>query len=91
MLTSGNQIGIHSDMAQHFNPDRLEALRLAHGLTRTEFASRIGVSRQIIHAWITGKTKPTVSTVERVAKAFNLESRFFFSDAVNQIGEQEVA
>lgn len=76
-------------MTQHFNPDRLEALRLAHHLTRAEFAARIGVTRQIIHAWLTGKTKPTVAKLEQAAKAFGVDSRYFFADTVNQNGDHE--
>lgn len=74
-------------MTQHFNPDRLEALRMAHGLSRKEFAERIGVSRQIIHAWIAGSRRPTVTTIEKVAKAFDLDSTYFFADTVHQNGD----
>lgn len=78
-------------MTQHFNPDRLEALRLAHGLSREQFASRIGVSRQIIHAWITGRRKPTVGKIELVARAFNVSSSYFFAGSGHQIGDRIVA
>lgn len=78
-------------MTQHFNPDRLEALRLAHGLSRSQFADKIGLSRQIVHAWLTGRRRPTVTKIEMVAKAFNLDSRYFFADTVHQIGEHDAA
>ena len=73
-------------MPQHFNVDRLEALRLAHGLTREAFAKKIGVSRQVIHAWMTGKKRPNVASIERAAKAFGLDSAYFFADAGHQNG-----
>jgi len=75
-------------MTQHFNPDRLEALRLAHGLTRSEFAARIGISRQIVHAWMSGNTRPTVAKLELVARAFNVDSKYFFGNTVHQFGER---
>ena len=78
-------------MAQHFNPDRLEALRLAHGLTKDQFAKKIGITRQIVHLWLTGKQQPTVRTVQKIAEAFGLDSAYFFADTVHQTGEQEVA
>ena len=74
-------------MTQHFNPDRLEALRLAHGLTHEQFASKGGVTRQIIHAWMTGKCKPTVLKLERVATAFGLSTAYFFADIDHQNGD----
>ena len=75
-------------MTQHFNPDRLEALRLAHGLTKDQFARRGGVTRQILHAWLTGKSKPTVASIERMATAYGLNSAYFFADTDHQIGER---
>ncbi len=73
-------------MDQHFNPDRLEALRLAHHLTKSDFAKRIGATRQNLHNWMCGRNKPTVSNIERAAKAFGLDSRYFFEDTDHQIG-----
>lgn len=78
-------------MTQHFNPDRLEALRLAHGLTREEFAHRVGLTRQILHAWMAGTRRPTVKSIEQIAKAFDLNSDYFFADTVNHDGGHHVA
>lgn len=75
-------------MAQHFNPDRLEALRLAHRLTKDQFAKRGGITRQILHVWLTKKSQPKVSSLERVAIAFGLPSSYFFADVDYQNGDR---
>lgn len=74
-------------MTHHFNPDRLEALRLAHGLTRIQFAKRIGATRQSVNGWLRGQL-PTVASIEKAARAFGISSAYFFDDAVNQSDSQ---
>ena len=74
-------------MTQHFNPDRLEALRLAHRLTKDQFAQRGGITRQILHAWLTGKGTPTLRSIERVASAYGLPTGYFFACIDHQNGD----
>lgn len=71
-------------MTTHFNPDRLEALRRAHRLTKSEFARRIGATRQSVDGWMRGQL-PSVASIEKAARAFDLDSSYFFEDSVNQI------
>ncbi|MEO7666170.1 MAG: helix-turn-helix transcriptional regulator [Dehalococcoidia bacterium] len=75
-------------MAQHFNPDRLEALRLAHGFTRAQFAEHTGLTRQAIYAWASGSRTPSLQSLERIAKAFDIDTAYFFADTVHHDGEQ---
>ncbi len=72
-------------MTTHFNPDRLEALRRAHRLTKSSFAKRIGATRQSVDLWLKGQL-PSVASIEKAARAFDLDSSYFFEDTVNKIG-----
>lgn len=74
-------------MTKHFNPDRLEALRLAHRLSKSEFARRIGATRQSLHLWLNGQM-PNVASVEKAARAFGIDSAYFFEDAVDDFGQR---
>lgn len=74
-------------MAQHFNPDRLEALRLAHGLTIAQFAERTGLTRQVMYAWAAGSRTPSLQSLEIIAKAFDIDTAYFFADTVHHEGD----
>lgn len=46
--------------------------RLCAGMTCAEAAVKIGVSRQMIYRWESGKGKPGAHNIENVAAAYNL-------------------
>ena len=44
-------------------------LRRARGLTQTDLAREAGIIRQVVVAVETGRTVPTLTTLERIARA----------------------
>lgn len=50
----------------------LKELRTSHNLTQKELAEELGTSQQSYMKWETGKTSPTLRTVEKIAEFFNV-------------------
>lgn len=61
-----------------YQPSRIQALREGLGLTREEFAARLGVTRQAVAKWETGQAKPTVTTIEKIANEFGVKIDTFW-------------
>lgn len=60
--------------------EKLIELRKQLGLTRTEFAARIGVSAAYIHILESGKQEITLRVLESISRSFNIPLRYFFED-----------
>lgn len=60
--------------------ERLVNLRKKLGITRTEFAARIGVSAAYIHILENGKQEVTLRVLESISKSFNIPITYFFED-----------
>lgn len=60
--------------------ERLIQLRKKLGITRTEFAARIGVSAAYIHILESGKQDVTLRVLESIVKSFNIPMSYFFED-----------
>jgi len=75
-----------SCLEKRFNPDRIMALRLSHHLNLSDFAKKIGASRQLVEQWEKGSYKPGTDSLAAIAnKIINLygmgmgmEKRFSF-------------
>ena len=65
-------------IAMRFNPDMIRIIRVQRGLTREEFAKRIGGSRQQVHAWETGKYRPSYGSISAIVSAMGLKSADVF-------------
>jgi transcriptional regulator with XRE-family HTH domain len=52
--------------------ERLTAVYKRSGMTKTEFANRIGISRQQLSNLLNGKQLPSISTVMNICKAFSV-------------------
>lgn len=48
-------------------------LRIASGLTQSEFSKRIGISRSTIGMYETGAREPDFETLEKIADFFNVD------------------
>lgn len=48
------------------------ALRKMRGLSQMDVAKEIGVDQTTVHLWETGKTKPRVETLMKLASYFNV-------------------
>lgn len=51
----------------------LKRLRERRGLTQAQLASRIGVHRVTIATWETGRYRPSIDALPRLAKALNVK------------------
>lgn len=63
------------------NPFRREAIRelmAREGLSAAGFARRASVSRTLVGGWLSGVVSPQIRTLDRLAKAFNVDLMFFF-------------
>lgn len=60
-----------------FRPEAIRELMRRDGMTASEFARRIGVSRQLVSAWLIGMTQPQFATVLRLCRLFNVAAEFF--------------
>ena len=81
-------------MSKTFNPESIRIIREARNLSREEFATILGgdTSRQLIHAWETGKYNPSVESLSAIVNALGLRSMdIFFShnDQQNDSHTQE--
>jgi Zn-dependent peptidase ImmA (M78 family)/DNA-binding XRE family transcriptional regulator len=60
-----------------FTADRLREAREVRGLSAIALAEMVGVSRQALSLYETGKTTPGPETLERIAQTLNLPLNFF--------------
>ncbi|MFC5272114.1 helix-turn-helix transcriptional regulator [Adhaeribacter terreus] len=58
--------------------NHVKAYRNAHNLTQSDFAERIAVSRQTVHAIETGKFVPSTVLALKIAKLFNASVETIF-------------
>lgn len=63
-----------------YNASSTKLLRLAHNLSQSEFARKVGITRQQVHSFERKVAKPDVATLELIAGAFDLTMDFFFED-----------
>ena len=52
--------------------DTLIALREQHGLTQSELAERLFVTRQAVSRWECGETQPGIETLKLIATEFHV-------------------
>lgn len=60
--------------------EKLIELRKRLGLTRTEFAARIGVSAAYIHILESGKQEITLRVLDSISRSFEIPLSYFFED-----------
>jgi transcriptional regulator with XRE-family HTH domain len=68
---------------------KLKALRAARGWSQAELAERSGVSKVHIARIETEKREPTLSVIEKLAKAFKLPAAELLKWAMNTMEEEE--
>jgi transcriptional regulator with XRE-family HTH domain len=54
-------------------PGQLKALRVLRGMERDEFARRVGVTRQAVEHWESGRRTPPLKKLEKVAAVLHVE------------------
>lgn len=68
-------------MTIQFNKNKITELR--GDLSQYEFGKIIGTSRQRIHAWEEGISKPNIGVLVHIANTFNVPINFFFEKVVD--------
>jgi transcriptional regulator with XRE-family HTH domain len=61
------------------DPQKVRALREAKGMSTRALAREAGVSTETIYAIEHGKRQPSVTTLDKIAKALDAEVKDFFS------------
>ena len=62
-----------------FRPDWIRARRKEKGLSREELAEMIGVSLNSIRFYEEGRRRPTIETLEKLAKALDVKMDDLFN------------
>ena len=61
------------------DPQKFRNLRTSKGMTTRGLAKEAGVSTETINAIEHGRRQPTVTTLDKIAKALDVEVKDFFS------------
>jgi Zn-dependent peptidase ImmA (M78 family)/DNA-binding XRE family transcriptional regulator len=61
-----------------FNPNRLALARRRRGLTKTDLATKTGLSAKSVTGYEAGKTEPTAENVGRLAQTLAFPPEFFY-------------
>jgi transcriptional regulator with XRE-family HTH domain len=61
------------------DPQKVRALREAKGMSMRTLAREAGVSTETIYSIEHGRRQPTVTTLDKIAKALDVEVKEFFS------------
>lgn len=56
--------------------DRIKALRESHGLTQSDVAERIGISRSSVNAWEMGISTPSTTYIVALARLFKVSTDY---------------
>lgn len=58
--------------------EKVKALRIEKGISQTELASHLFVTRQTISRWERGQTIPNTENIAQLSKFFEVETNHFF-------------
>ncbi len=67
--------------------ERLIVLREEKGLSQQQFADRLGVSRQTIFRWESGKSVPSAAQIKNICSEFGLDANEFLSGEKSEDGD----
>lgn len=65
----------------------LKDLRLAYGLSQKELAEELGTSQPSYMRWESGQTSPTLNTIEKIAKVFDVPISQLVNDNVLELNQ----
>lgn len=65
-----------------FNPEQLVRLREKTGLSCKDFGAKVGVSRQNVYMWEHGETIPSIPSIERLCREFDVWPDYFFRKVI---------
>ncbi|MBM7643806.1 helix-turn-helix domain-containing protein [Streptococcus loxodontisalivarius] len=62
-----------------FSGERLAKRRQELGMSQSQLAEKLGISRPSYHNWESGKTKPNQKNLQRLSEILKVESNYFLS------------
>lgn len=68
--------------------EQLIQLRDKYGLSQQEFADRVGVSRQSVSRWESGKSVPSAKQAAALCAAFRLNAKAFLNGRIEEEGAE---
>ncbi|GJM25068.1 MAG: hypothetical protein DHS20C16_14830 [Phycisphaerae bacterium] len=71
-----------------FRPQAVRELLNREALNMSGFAARVGVSRQRVHRWLTGKCSPQFTMVLIMCEEFGVDPGFFADGLTGHCGDQ---
>lgn len=70
-------------MAKRYAPQTITRIRENLSMTKQAFADRIGIHRNVLNDWESGKTRPSMTSLEAIMVAFSLnDANIFFVDDI---------
>ena len=63
-----------------FSPTKLKEKRESQGLSQSQLASSLGISRASYFNWESGKTKPNQNNLSKLSQVLNVDPRYFESE-----------
>ena len=63
-----------------FHLTKLKEKRESQGLSQSQLASSLGISRASYFNWESGKTKPNQNNLSKLSEIFNVDPRYFESE-----------
>ena len=86
MLPTETQRGTTVVIIMDFR-ERLIVLREEKGLSQQQFADRLGVSRQTVFRWESGKSVPSAAQIKNICSEFGLDANEFLSGEKAEDGD----
>ena len=62
-----------------FINDRIRQLREINGLSKLAFAKKLGIKRESVIQYESGKCRPNVETLGKMCVTFNVDPGYFFA------------
>lgn len=75
--------------AKNIMINRIFKLVLESGLTAKEFARRAGIAGNSITDWKTGRSKPSISALRKIAKAYKVQLEWLTGDCKYKTKQEE--
>lgn len=74
-----------------FNPSRLTVARKRRGLTKIEFAKRMGISLRSFKAYELGEHPPSHEVLAKIVSVSGFPSEFFYGDTLDELREDSAS
>ena len=64
-----------------FFSEQLKKIMFEKHITQKQLAEKLGFIQQRISFWATGRTSPTVTSIQKIAKVLNVDVNYFIENA----------